>query len=68
MDKKTARQIADGLTWARIWSAIPMARQTWLAHAVLVIGTLSKVQLLWHLAIRNKLGGAEQATESSGAR
>jgi hypothetical protein len=29
---------------------------------------LSKVQLLWHLATRNKPRGAEQATERSGAR
>jgi len=41
---------------------------SWFVHAVLVIGTLSKVQLLWHLATRNKPRGAEQATERSGAR
>ncbi len=29
MDKKTARKIADGLTWARIWSAIPITIVAW---------------------------------------
>ena len=29
MDKKTARRIADGLTWARVWSAIPITLAAW---------------------------------------
>lgn len=29
MDKRTARTIADGLTWARIWSAIPITILAW---------------------------------------
>lgn len=29
IDKKTARRIADGLTWARIWSAIPITVVAW---------------------------------------
>ncbi len=29
MDKRTARKIADGLTWARIWSAIPITAAAW---------------------------------------
>ncbi len=29
MDKRTARKIADSLTWARIWSAIPITVLAW---------------------------------------
>ncbi len=29
MDKKTARKIADGLTWARIWSTVPISIAAW---------------------------------------
>lgn len=29
MNKKTARQIADALTWARIWSAAPITLFAW---------------------------------------
>jgi hypothetical protein len=29
MDKKIARRIADGLTWSRIWSAVPITIAAW---------------------------------------
>ena len=30
MDKATARKLADALTWARVWSAIPITALAWL--------------------------------------
>ena len=30
MDRKTARRIADALTWARIWGALPVTLVAWL--------------------------------------
>jgi len=30
MDKRTARKIADGLTWARVWGAVPVTVAAWL--------------------------------------
>ncbi len=39
MDRKTARKIADGLTWARIWSAIPITIAAWYELAWWVFGT-----------------------------
>ncbi len=30
MNKNTARKIADGLTWARVWSAVPITFLAWL--------------------------------------
>ena len=38
MDKKTARMIADNLTWARNWSAIPITAFAWLGIQWWVLG------------------------------
>jgi hypothetical protein len=38
MKKTTARKIADGLTWARIWSAIPITIAAWYDLAWWVLG------------------------------
>jgi phosphatidylglycerophosphate synthase len=38
MNKSTARKIADGLTWARIWSAIPITIAAWLGLEWWVLG------------------------------
>ena len=29
MNRKTARKLADGLTWARIWSVLPLTVFAW---------------------------------------
>ena len=33
----------------------------WFVHAVFIIGTLSKIQMVWHFATRDKAGITEQA-------
>lgn len=38
MNKRTARTIADGLTWARIWSAVPITLLAWLDFKWWVLG------------------------------
>ena len=38
MDKRTARIIADNLTWARIWSAVPITVLAWLGMHWWVLG------------------------------
>ena len=38
MDKKTARKIADSLTWSRIWSAVPITIAAWYGLAWWVFG------------------------------
>ena len=38
MDRSTARTIADGLTWARIWSAIPITIAAWYELTWWVLG------------------------------
>jgi hypothetical protein len=55
MDKTTARKIADGLTWARIWSATPIT--------VFLLGTLGKAQITRYILF----GTTSPATEQSGA-
>ena len=71
MDKRTARRIADALTWARIWSAIPITVFAWYdmtwwvfglyVAAVFIIGTLSKMQLALHIWRCERPARAEQA-------
>ncbi len=38
MDRQTARRVADGLTWARIWSAIPITIVAWYGLTWWVLG------------------------------
>jgi len=38
MKKETARHIADSLTWARIWSAVPITLLAWLGFKWWVLG------------------------------
>ena len=38
MNKQTARTIADSLTWARVWSAIPITLAAWLGLKWWVVG------------------------------
>jgi phosphatidylglycerophosphate synthase len=45
MNKRTARKIADGLTWARIWSAIPITIVAWLGLKWWVFGLYAAAAL-----------------------